>query len=162
MKESWYVGTLKCRYCAMYQHLIHACLCGLAQLFGVPHLPQCLPQCHVPITNPILLSTSLSDPSCVSMIPPRYTKFSVCPNSCPFPPSKTSCFSLLKIGILSSVCLSSCPFLDSPALLLSASSAIHCRYVENCVLYIWYYIYINIRLFNCKGGHTHNDADFNG
>src|SRR6218665_3567142 len=39
--------------------------------------------CQVPLANPILLSTSLSDPSCVLMFPPRYTKFSVCSNSCP-------------------------------------------------------------------------------
>src|SRR6218665_27493 len=42
--------------------------------------------CQVPLANPILLSTSLSDPSCQSCVlifPPRYTKFSVCSNSCP-------------------------------------------------------------------------------
>src|SRR6218665_835472 len=39
--------------------------------------------CQVPFANPILLSTFLSDPSCVLIFPPRYTKFSVCSNSCP-------------------------------------------------------------------------------
>src|SRR6218665_55337 len=39
--------------------------------------------CQVPLANPILLSTPLSDPSCVLIFPPRYTKFSVCSNSCP-------------------------------------------------------------------------------
>src|SRR6218665_3373688 len=38
--------------------------------------------CQVPLANPILHSTSLSDPSCV-LFPPRYTKFSICSNSCP-------------------------------------------------------------------------------
>src|SRR6218665_2769998 len=40
--------------------------------------------CQVPLANPILLSTSLPDPSCVLIFPPRYTKFSVCSNSCPY------------------------------------------------------------------------------
>src|SRR6218665_4053347 len=39
--------------------------------------------CQVPLANPIVHSTSLSDPSCVLIFPPRYTKFSVCSNSCP-------------------------------------------------------------------------------
>src|SRR6218665_320033 len=39
--------------------------------------------CQVPLVNPILLSTSLSDSSCVLIFPPRYTKFSLCSNSCP-------------------------------------------------------------------------------
>ena len=38
---------------------------------------------HVPYAIPILLSTS-SNPSCMLMFPPRYTKFSVCSCSCPF------------------------------------------------------------------------------
>src|SRR6218665_2360103 len=38
--------------------------------------------CQVPFANPILLSISLSDPSCVLIFPPRYTKFFVCSNSC--------------------------------------------------------------------------------
>src|SRR6218665_2395424 len=40
---------------------------------------------QVPLANLILLSTSLSDPSCVLIFPPRYTQFSICSNSCPSP-----------------------------------------------------------------------------
>src|SRR6218665_575288 len=61
---------------AARQYLIHACFCGLAQFHTFPSA------CQVPLANPILLSTS--DPSnCVLIFPPRYTKFSVCSNSCP-------------------------------------------------------------------------------
>src|SRR6218665_286484 len=61
---------------AQYRHQINACFCNLAQFLGVPHLLSSL-------NNPIILSTSLSDPSSVLVIPPRYTKFSVCSSSCP-------------------------------------------------------------------------------
>src|SRR6218665_3429332 len=37
-----------------------------------------------PLPDKILFSTSLSYPSCVLMVPPRYTKFSVCSSSSPF------------------------------------------------------------------------------
>src|SRR6218665_1579683 len=93
--------------------------------------------CQVPLANPILLSTSLSVPFCVLMIPPIDTQSSpFAPIPVLLPPGKTSCFPPPKIDILSSVCLSLCPFFGSPLRLLSASSVglipFPVRRVERC------------------------------
>src|SRR6218665_667854 len=77
-----------------------------------------------PNTSPILLSTSLSDPSCVRCSPSDMLSSLFAPVPVLPPPDETPYLPLPKNSILSSVCLSSYPFFGSPGLLLSTPSAI--------------------------------------
>src|SRR6218665_269484 len=60
---------------------MYECFCGLAQILGVPHLPQRLPSSPRQHNSPfhILVRPLLH----MLIFPPRYTKFWVCSNSCP-------------------------------------------------------------------------------
>src|SRR6218665_1702315 len=59
----------------------HTCFVALLSFLEIHTF---LSACQVPLADPILLFTSLSDPSCVLDVPtPRYTKFSTCSNSSP-------------------------------------------------------------------------------